>query len=87
MAPDNVWFQRFEQSVAVNSMLLNRLLCAQFAKWFTFTWTFGRVLCKGVHYVQNVSVICSVLTLTTMSLERSVGSLDKRIDIYYTKFA
>ena len=49
------------------------LPCAQFAKWFTFTWTFGRLLCKGVHYVQNVSVICSVLTLTTMSLERSVS--------------
>ncbi|CAK9299029.1 unnamed protein product [Gordionus sp. m RMFG-2023] len=30
----------------------------------------GKFLCKFVHYMQNVSVICSVLTLTTMSVER-----------------
>ncbi|ESO10327.1 hypothetical protein HELRODRAFT_120046, partial [Helobdella robusta] len=40
------------------------------AKWFTFTWDLGVVLCKLVHYIQNVSVICSVLTLTTISIER-----------------
>ena len=27
-------------------------------------------LCKFVHYMQNVSAICSVLTLTAMSIER-----------------
>ena len=42
----------------------------QLAKWLTFTWEFGEVLCKLVHYMQNVSVICSVLTLTSMSVER-----------------
>ncbi|XP_069687383.1 gastrin/cholecystokinin type B receptor-like isoform X2 [Periplaneta americana] len=30
----------------------------------------GFFLCKGVHYLQNVSAICSVLTLTAMSIER-----------------
>nr|WHL35492.1 elevenin receptor 1 [Aplysia californica] len=42
----------------------------KFAAFFTFSWTFGALLCKGVHYLQNVSSLCSVLTLTTMSLER-----------------
>lgn len=40
------------------------------SKLLSFTWTFGEFLCKLVHYVQNVSVFCSVLTLTAMSLER-----------------
>ena len=56
----------------VTLLLLLLFVALQFAKFFTFTWTFGQALCKGVHYVQNVSVICSVLTLTTMSLERPV---------------
>ena len=42
----------------------------QLAKWFSFTWDYGEVMCKMVHYLQNVSVICSVLTLTAMSMER-----------------
>ena len=45
-------------------------LIFQFAKWFSYTWTFGEFLCKGVHFLQNISVICSVLTLTMMSIER-----------------
>lgn len=51
---------------------INIFLCFifQFAKWFSFTWEFGELLCKLVHYMQNVSVICSVLTLTSMSVER-----------------
>jgi len=40
------------------------------AKLFSYTWDFGLFLCKGVHYMQNVSVVCSVLTLTAMSIER-----------------
>nr|BAT25129.1 cannabinoid receptor-like 1 [Lymnaea stagnalis] len=40
------------------------------AAFISFTWTFGEFLCKAVHYLQNVSSVCSVLTLTTMSLER-----------------
>ncbi|PSN29862.1 hypothetical protein C0J52_27577 [Blattella germanica] len=42
----------------------------QVAKLFSYTWTMGFHLCKGVHYLQNVSAICSVLTLTAMSIER-----------------
>lgn len=42
----------------------------QVAKLFSYTWTFGAFLCKFVHYMQNVSAICSVLTLTAMSIER-----------------
>ena len=42
---------------------------------FSFAWTFGVFLCKFVHYMQNVSAICSVLTLTAMSIERWVTSL------------
>ncbi|XP_037089187.1 gastrin/cholecystokinin type B receptor-like [Pollicipes pollicipes] len=40
------------------------------AKLFSFTWTLGAFLCLGVHYVQTVTAICSVLTLTAISLER-----------------
>ncbi|XP_043280555.1 QRFP-like peptide receptor [Venturia canescens] len=40
------------------------------AKLFSFTWTMGLFLCKSVHYMQSVSAICSVLTLTAMSIER-----------------
>ena len=50
--------------------LLLFLYLFQLAKWFSFTWTFGEFLCKGVHYMQNVSVICSITTLTAISLER-----------------
>ncbi|XP_068084362.1 pyroglutamylated RF-amide peptide receptor-like [Anabrus simplex] len=40
------------------------------AKLFSYSWTMGAFLCKVVHYMQSVSAICSVLTLTAMSLER-----------------
>ncbi|XP_024941377.1 QRFP-like peptide receptor isoform X2 [Cephus cinctus] len=40
------------------------------AKLFSYTWTMGLFLCKSVHYMQSVSAICSVLTLTAMSIER-----------------
>ncbi|XP_071449953.1 gastrin/cholecystokinin type B receptor-like [Hetaerina americana] len=40
------------------------------AKLFSYTWTMGVFLCKFVYYMQNVSTICSVLTLTAISLER-----------------
>lgn len=42
----------------------------KFAQLFSYTWTFGNFLCKFVHYVQNLSAICSVYTLTAMSFER-----------------
>ncbi|KAK0068688.1 pyroglutamylated RFamide peptide receptor [Biomphalaria pfeifferi] len=34
---------------------------------------YGEHLCKIVHYVQNFSMICSVLTLTSISLERVIA--------------
>ncbi|XP_076292381.1 QRFP-like peptide receptor isoform X2 [Lasioglossum baleicum] len=40
------------------------------AKLFSYTWTMGLFLCKAVHYMQSVSAICSVVTLTAMSIER-----------------
>ncbi|XP_015185570.1 PREDICTED: galanin receptor type 1-like isoform X1 [Polistes dominula] len=40
------------------------------AKLFSYTWTMGIFLCKSVHYMQSVSAICSVVTLTAMSIER-----------------
>ncbi|XP_074642853.1 QRFP-like peptide receptor [Tubulanus polymorphus] len=48
------------------------LICVpiKFAKFLTYTWEFGEFLCKFVHYMMNVSAICSVLTLTSMSVER-----------------
>lgn len=42
----------------------------KFAQLFSYTWTFGAFLCKFVHYIQNLSAICSVYTLTAMSIER-----------------
>ncbi|KAJ8936447.1 hypothetical protein NQ314_012309, partial [Rhamnusium bicolor] len=40
------------------------------AKLFSYTWEMGALVCKSVHYMQNVSTICSVLTLTAISIER-----------------
>ncbi|XP_076462096.1 gastrin/cholecystokinin type B receptor-like [Babylonia areolata] len=51
-------------------LLVTVCIPVKFAAFFSFTWTFGAVLCKGVGYLQNVSALCSVLTLTAMSLER-----------------
>lgn len=42
----------------------------KFAQLFSYSWTFGFFLCKFVHYIQNLSAICSVYTLTAMSFER-----------------
>ncbi|XP_071119192.1 QRFP-like peptide receptor isoform X2 [Haliotis cracherodii] len=61
----------FLLSLATADLLLV-LICVpvKIAKFFTFTWTFGEFLCKGVHYLQNVVIICSVANLTGLSLER-----------------
>ncbi|GAB6033026.1 hypothetical protein CHUAL_012217 [Chamberlinius hualienensis] len=61
----------FLASLATADLLLI-LICVpvKWAKLFSYTWTFGEFLCKFVHYIQNVSAICSVLTMTSMSLER-----------------
>ena len=40
------------------------------AKLFSFSWQFGWVLCKLAHYSETLSVVCSVLNLTALSVER-----------------
>ncbi|KAL5016741.1 hypothetical protein ScPMuIL_006330 [Solemya velum] len=57
--------------------LLVVLICVSIkgARFMSYTWAFGEFLCKFVHYVQNVSMICSVMTLTAMSIERFVAIL------------
>ena len=42
----------------------------QMAKLFSFSWQFGWVLCKLAHYSETLSVVCSVLNLTALSVER-----------------
>ncbi|KAL8598577.1 hypothetical protein ACOMHN_051365 [Nucella lapillus] len=51
-------------------LLVSVCIPVKFAAFFSFSWTFGVVLCKAVSYLQNVSALCSVFTLTAMSLER-----------------
>ncbi|XP_077548467.1 QRFP-like peptide receptor [Haemaphysalis longicornis] len=47
------------------------LLCVRvkFGQLFSYTWTLGEVGCKFLLYVQHVSMICSVLNLTFLSIE------------------
>ena len=42
----------------------------QLFRLFTFTWPFGEIVCKLTFYIQDLSVISSVLNLTAMSMER-----------------
>ncbi|XP_034951463.1 QRFP-like peptide receptor isoform X2 [Chelonus insularis] len=51
-------------------MLITFCIPVKIAKLFSYTWTMGAFLCKAVHYIQSVTAICSVLTLTAMSIER-----------------
>ncbi|XP_035825968.1 QRFP-like peptide receptor [Aplysia californica] len=51
-------------------LLVTACVPVKFARFFSFTWQLGKVLCKGVHYLQNLTIICSVLNLTGLSLER-----------------
>ncbi|XP_070194873.1 neuropeptide Y receptor type 1-like [Littorina saxatilis] len=50
-------------------LLVSICIPVKFAAFFTFSWTFGEFLCKAMSYLQNVSALCSVFTLTAMSLE------------------
>ncbi|XP_052120550.1 QRFP-like peptide receptor [Frankliniella occidentalis] len=61
----------FLSSLAVADLLLI-IVCipVKLAKLMSFTWEAGYFLCKFVHYMQNVSAMCSVFTLTAMSIER-----------------
>lgn len=61
----------FLASLATADLIL--IICCvpvKFAQLFSYTWTFGMFLCKFVHYIQSLSAICSVYTLTAMSIER-----------------
>lgn len=64
----------FLLSLACADLLLV-LICVPIkaVAFFSFTWQFGEVMCKLVHYVQSYSMICSVLTLTVISVERVVA--------------
>lgn len=42
----------------------------KFIQLFSYSWTYGKFWCKFVFYIQNLSAICSVFTLTAMSIER-----------------
>ncbi|KAJ8923595.1 hypothetical protein NQ315_010174 [Exocentrus adspersus] len=61
----------FLSSLASSDLLLI-MFCipVKVAKLFSYTWQMGEVICRSVHYMQNVSAICSVLTLTAISIER-----------------
>ncbi|KAH3698314.1 mu-type opioid receptor-like isoform X1 [Dreissena polymorpha] len=41
--------------------------------FYSYTWNLGEFMCRGTHYVQHVSMICSAMTLTTMSIERFIA--------------
>ncbi|XP_048774612.1 allatostatin-A receptor-like isoform X2 [Ostrea edulis] len=55
--------------------LLLVLICVPIkcATFFSYTWRMGAFLCTFTHYIQNVSMVCSVMTLTVMSIERFVA--------------
>nr|XP_022319144.1 allatostatin-A receptor-like [Crassostrea virginica] len=57
--------------------LLLVLICVpiKLTAFFSYTWRLGSFLCTFVAYIQNVSMICSVMTLTVMSIERFVAIL------------
>ncbi|XP_069162080.1 QRFP-like peptide receptor [Procambarus clarkii] len=61
----------FLASLASADLLLI-LICipVKIARLFSYSWTMGYPLCKLIYYMQSVSSVCSVLTLTIMSLER-----------------
>ncbi|KAH8034976.1 hypothetical protein HPB51_003817 [Rhipicephalus microplus] len=65
--------------------LLIVLLCVpvKFGQLFSYTWTLGEVGCKLLLYVQHVSMICSVLNLTFLSIERRVVWLLLITHVYY----
>ena len=58
------------QYTAEEWCMMFSLFSFQFAKYITYSWTFGEAPCRLLHYLQSVAVICSILTLTAMSLER-----------------
>nr|XP_011418396.2 gastrin/cholecystokinin type B receptor isoform X1 [Crassostrea gigas] len=55
--------------------LLLVLVCVPIkcATFFSYTWRMGAFLCIFTHFTQTVSMVCSVMTLTVMSIERFVA--------------
>ncbi|XP_034251332.1 gastrin/cholecystokinin type B receptor-like [Thrips palmi] len=73
--------QRYRRMQSTTNVFLSSLASAdlllivvcipvKLAKLMSFTWNAGFFMCKAVHYMQNVSAMCSVFTLTAMSIER-----------------
>ncbi|KAK6989865.1 growth hormone secretagogue receptor type 1, partial [Biomphalaria glabrata] len=69
---------------SITNIFLTSLACADLTllcfcvpvkciAFFSFSWAFGYFLCKAVHYLQIVAMICSVMTLTVMSIERNIA--------------
>ncbi|XP_008193428.2 QRFP-like peptide receptor [Tribolium castaneum] len=61
----------FLSSLASADLLLI-IICipVKLAKLFSYIWIMGFFICKMIHYLQNISAICSVMTLTAISIER-----------------
>lgn len=41
--------------------------------FYSYSWRLGFFMCKFVNYIQTVSMVCSALTLTVMSIERFIA--------------
>lgn len=44
-----------------------------FVKYMSHTWFMGRFACYSVHYIQQFTCFCSVLTMTMISFERYIA--------------
>ncbi|KAG1648506.1 QRFP-like peptide receptor [Nymphon striatum] len=55
---------------AADLLLIIACIPVKLARLYSFTWTMGEACCKVVYYIQSLSAICSVLTLTAISIER-----------------
>ncbi|CAM1324994.1 Uncharacterised protein r2_g3385 [Pycnogonum litorale] len=55
---------------AADLLLIVTCIPVMLARLYSYTWTMGQFCCILVYYMQNLSTICSVLTLTAISLER-----------------
>ena len=52
--------------------LLTALVIAPFTLWtyVAHEWVFGAVWCKGCSYIKALIIVCTILTLTVISLDR-----------------
>ncbi|CAL4123113.1 unnamed protein product, partial [Meganyctiphanes norvegica] len=60
------------------------LICipVKIARLLSYAWWMGEAMCKIIYYLQAVSAVCSVLTLTTMSLERCYAIINPMKSMY-----